>query len=1356
MGYKGTPHVSLDIFNYQREKVCNLYDSAIKAKGQAYEIILTTEATGWKEIEFRLPFQVDKEYNHRWDSVKSEYLLRVSLGNKFDWFIIQSPNRSKDSKATTNKVYCAHISSLLKTKNLYLVLDDINGIGTIRELGSRILAGTGWSLGEVDTLYESDGKTEKVRSLLSEGKSGAHKLLTDLCSLFDAYPEFDGETKVVNLRSMNNKGPLREMMIGKDINSLSVKPNSSDLITRLYIEGEYGDDGYVGVDDVNPTGLTYILNFDYYKEIGLFTEVHQKAYDTYIERMSATVKSIRSTSKEITEKENQLNTLWGQPGYALYPVTSDLKLGDPIVSYAADQEDVDLKSGDDVYVLGADTYRKVNVGDTEQVSLVSGDQYVLKLFVPAAGLLGAKEAALDTKKQLVSNLTKDLNNTPSEEKKADIQDQIDKLVSEETDLVNGDGGISDMLSECVTIVIDLDSAYTSRETLLANQQNIEADFVLVVGDMLKDGYWQNNNYDVGQEKFLFDDGVEVLKSLSRPKVTYTFSRVSLAGQLGYEYMHYDINTQVRIYDKDLGINDIVYVSKTTRYLDDPQKDTAEVTNEDLAMTAQTLDSVLSRMTDIANLVEQRSSLYDRASAISKDGSIFIDRLNGQINILKNRLSSAVSSWYTDDRGNIIFENTNGRSAMMLTGDGFMIANGKTEDGNWNWRTFGTGEGFTADMIVAGFLSSDRIEAGSIMTRHLNSQVGSSLDISSNKALDLFATIDGSKPSGSVLTEGSIISIKDKQIDVASSGKVNLTGAELNMLGKGTVNVESGGSINMNGAKLNVNANSSVTVVAGGSVDIAGGSLSLASQSAMELASGATFNIKTGGIFTLESGNFAIDKDGNVELKGRIEAASGEIGGWVVDPGMLYSGSGANRVALSTGDATYAIWAGNETAASAPFRVSKTGAFVATSADITGKITSSSGAIGGWTVATGYLHSGSGSEGVYLSTADTTYRIWAGADAATNAPFRVGKDGSLYASDAEITGKITANDGQIGGWYIGDDLLYAGSGTNRVALSTGDATYAMWAGNETAANAPFRVTKDGKVYLTRVMALANETDTTPSELDLSNVAFWKLNRAVKTLEVNDNTLTIELYSGVSVNFKKASEFDSLHTTAAGSGSNNVTITVQALTELAEVLGSQVITATLDTSNKKVTLGAPGTSAHGAYVDCTAIYNSVTPSTPAVDQPSLASGSDILLNVPMTLKASNGATLEHTIVVNAADAYDRGEAIGYADGKDDGANSLTLSPSEGFTIGYSNSQKVTATTTKADGTKVTKSVTLSAPQSNYNTGWNACIDACEGTTELYRIAYDYRTQTMFDANGNALGTGFARVARVYNTYFIPDKI
>lgn len=67
-------HASLAIYDYKRRKVCDLYDSSVRAEGQAYNITYTEELLGWKEISFELPFMVKKKWNYRWDNIRSEYL----------------------------------------------------------------------------------------------------------------------------------------------------------------------------------------------------------------------------------------------------------------------------------------------------------------------------------------------------------------------------------------------------------------------------------------------------------------------------------------------------------------------------------------------------------------------------------------------------------------------------------------------------------------------------------------------------------------------------------------------------------------------------------------------------------------------------------------------------------------------------------------------------------------------------------------------------------------------------------------------------------------------------------------------------------------------------------------------------------------------------------------------------------------------------------------------------------------------------------------------------------------------------------------------------------------------------------
>ena len=209
---------------------------------------------------------------------------------------------------------------------------------------------------------------------------------------------------------------------------------------------------------------------------------------------------------------------------------------------------------------------------------------------------------------------------------------------------------------------------------------------------------------------------------------------------GYEQERFEIGQLLRIWDEPLELNDRAYVSKLVEHLDAPEKDAITITNDLTSIGGVSLDNIISQITGIAETVNNRKALYDRAKVISSNGSIPAQSLEGMIDVLKTRLSSSVSNWYTDADGNLILESVNGTSAMKLCGEGFMIASARTDDGAWDWRTFGTGEGFTADMLITGFLSAERIRVGSITANKLASDVGETLDLSSNEGINL--TVQG--------------------------------------------------------------------------------------------------------------------------------------------------------------------------------------------------------------------------------------------------------------------------------------------------------------------------------------------------------------------------------------------------------------------------------------------------------------------------------------------------------------------------------------------------------------------------------------------------------------------------------------
>lgn len=959
-------HIALDVYDNNRKKLCNLYDSSLNSPGQAHDIKMVVNINGSKTLSFEMPFVIEKERNFRWNYIKNEYFVRVEVGSKLDWFVIDKPQKKKDKGSIGKSVSCSHISLILKTKNIYMTFDDENGIDTMQVLVARALNGSGWSLGHYDTMLERDETTEKIRSYHTDGKQGAYQMVLDICKLFGAYPIFNGETKTVDLYAQNNKGPLREMTIGKDLSALTVDFDSSSIITRLYVEGEYGDYGYVGIDDVeeNEHHLTYLLNFDYYKEIGLFTQEHQAALDQFYEVMPVIAQSLRENEANLQRAESELSGLWGMCTMVYWTV-EDGQLGTKYTYGTVTNDMQTLQEDDEVVIVGktqahpAGEYRKAKAGLQGALDLLPTDIAVIKYGLKASGTIGGKEVSIETKESLIEGLqnkiegtstitystkkktefaaqqaqyreeinvinegtaAKDapvllresnfaawvrtvqeyaterdslnlllwLNNRDEEllgefgEKYPDLetlltilterQSAAEVLTSEqmteltgwqskeglasqmlemdtgnvdltqlagatpsdlaeqgwtltssvykdkyyiypaiyrrtnavgtvciyamtavrpngevvstewlsdyvatlaestvpmEIDADGGNGGQSlllvyressdeaadadeilvgqatqQMVSLCDTyytadlysgsywswllkcatdtlnslnvtdvelwydddtvvpavpglhelygtacdLFMQLQEMYNTRSELQAQQLDAEAEFQLAMGDLLRDGYWNDDTYSVGQEEYLYKDAVDMLDQMSKPKVTYKVSRVSLSTILGYSRDDLEINMRVRVYDADLGVNDMVYVSAVTLMLDDPSKDDVTISNEDINLTGGSLSDLLSRLTSLADMLEQKNAMYSRASAITADGGFLTQKLEGTINVLRNQLSSTQSGWYTDANGNMIFEAADGQSAMMLCGAGFMIAYGKLDSGEWNWRT----------------------------------------------------------------------------------------------------------------------------------------------------------------------------------------------------------------------------------------------------------------------------------------------------------------------------------------------------------------------------------------------------------------------------------------------------------------------------------------------------------------------------------------------------------------------------------------------------------------------------------------------------------------------------------------------
>ena len=203
---------------------------------------------------------------------------------------------------------------------------------------------------------------------------------------------------------------------------------------------------------------------------------------------------------------------------------------------------------------------------------------------------------------------------------------------------------------------------------------------------------------------------------------------------------------------------------------------------------------------------------------------------------------------------------------------------------------------------------------------------------------------------------------------------------------------------------------------------------------------------------------------NGSFTGTIYATAGRIGGtysnnawtggWVITAGRLYSGDGQTRLELNSQTTNnYAIWAGNNTASSAPFNVTKAGKLTATGATIngntsitannvnitgkenssftvdmtnfkvtdngnvtvTGKIIAKDGSIAGWTIGNGHITTNTNRTSYNASSKGMTMTAdgigaWNDADNY----FTLSATGGLTAKGANITGQINASSGSITG------------------------------------------------------------------------------------------------------------------------------------------------------------------------------------------------------------------------------------------------------------------------------------------------------------------------------------------------------
>lgn len=209
------------------------------------------------------------------------------------------------------------------------------------------------------------------------------------------------------------------------------------------------------------------------------------------------------------------------------------------------------------------------------------------------------------------------------------------------------------------------------------------------------------------------------------------------------------------------------------------------------------------------LDDMSSNIKTVLNNIDETGNVKGESIAGLIDLMQTKLKASREVAKKQIERAILFEDNDPNSstfgAMSLGTTGFQIASKKNSSGDWIWTTFGTGEGFMANCIIAGILySQNYVENKQGIKIDLNTGLIEAFNLAWKAAYSQM-TADGKLTVTDIIINGGSFNIND-MFKVSKDGKLSWNASKSKMSEDGAMECS---SFKMTGGSIHVEAASSV-------------------------------------------------------------------------------------------------------------------------------------------------------------------------------------------------------------------------------------------------------------------------------------------------------------------------------------------------------------------------------------------------------------------------------------------------------------------------------------------------------------------------------------------------------------------